>query len=965
MRENFYFQNTYKRYLNLTQAEIDSLGYTDASQYLTVLTQFRPSIQLKTLFKLILTRAGFSYTSSFIDGDYFGKLFMTTGGHLEASAVPTTNSNTSPSGLCYVATNQIWGEFNITNNDCYNDGTISGYFPLTLNTPFTDEGLPSDADGIWNNTEFYFTKTDYTMENVEIYTQLQWSNMTTCYQYNMGIIFQLESYDTTTGQPLYNDDGEIILYGGGIINTDLPGTYYSGVQPCPKTISLAMMPVGAKARIKMTVMGLKRQNTGLPGLVRLGISDTFIFSSFMQINWNGYSIDIFGGTVDVPSCIDPDLKQKDFLKDLVQRFNLVIVTDPNDDSNLIIEPYNDYIGDGEIKQWTNKLDLSKEVIVKDTTELQKKVINLSDQEDQDIANKEIKEFHQNLNVFGHIRIEDWNNEYAKGEMKNDSIFSPYINGMIYRNANVTALSHISNMAVQYEFTVEQAENETKNPIKKTKSKLFFYNGEATPTKDALGNSVTYNLHNSNPATGVITAYEFTTFPLCTPFNIDTNASTYNLTLDQKSLYWNATPPIVGDLECFSYSNPSGNWFNGSLFGYYWRDYLTGIYSKDARIMVAYINLDAYDIFQFQFNDEVFIKDTYWRILKIENYQVGQKASTKVTFIKSLDTKSNCNGCTDVLGTVNNGGDSNFTGDATTGVGVYVWCPEDNPDCSPLITGDQDGYYTSPECCNCNGGYVMWNQTANASQGLYPCQTMAGSPPIRLTNKQGIRSIFNSGTLKGIFSGKLAGQIPFIIGSNNNKYSEPIFPFMSDDSVIKYQITQKTTSALDGESHKMVVLGRTVGTTKGYAYPRGNKYDKPLIIPTDTNIIMRIKGISSVIDSKDASYPVGSTEAFAYYTAFKSGLTSFEQLGTAGGQVEFSLKESGAGAVCSLYIDVVDGLIEFGLICSQANIIRLWELSVEMDINRIPNLTHNSAENNAVFQNGDNIRLQNLDYLVWN
>ncbi len=42
-------------------------------------------------------------------------------------------------------------------------------------------------------------------------------------------------------------------------------------------------------------------------------------------------------------------------------------------------------------------------------------------------------------------------------------------------------------------------------------------------------------------------------------------------------------------------------------------------------------------FNFKFNDEIFIRDTWWRILKYKNYQVGQKVSTKTTLIKINDT----------------------------------------------------------------------------------------------------------------------------------------------------------------------------------------------------------------------------------------------------------------------------------------------------------------------------------------
>ena len=86
-----------------------------------------------------------------------------------------------------------------------------------------------------------------------------------------------------------------------------------------------------------------------------------------------------------------------------------------------------------------------------------------------------------------------------------------------------------------------------------------------------------------------------------------------------------------------------------MYGLYWKQYLDGVYGVDARLMECYLNLNEVDIFNFKFNDEVFIKDTYYRIIEISNYQVGAKASTKVKLLKSLDTISTGNDCGYVLG----------------------------------------------------------------------------------------------------------------------------------------------------------------------------------------------------------------------------------------------------------------------------------------------------------------------------
>ena len=373
-------------------------------------------------------------------------------------------------------------------------------------------------------------------------------------------------------------------------------------------LSLENMPLGSAACITMEAFNFVKSG----GTAKMDLGNLASYSSGGLTLYNvgcgniynniiiNFSATTYGSEIDVAACIDPEITQKDFLKDIIQRFNLIISSDANDEGNLIIEPYNDFIGSGEIKYWTDKLDLSKEIVVKDTTSLQKKTVKLSDQEDVDLYNKSIKERYPEVNVFGHLKIDDIGNDFATGEFKNQSIFSPFINSQVYQDDNEQNGTFLSNMTVQYEFSYEEKDGVFENSKKVTKPKLFYYNGSPTNVIDTTGNTVTYYLHNAAPS---VTAYSFTQYPVCTPFDITPTANgSYTLTTANKSLYWNATPPLVGNLTIFNYTNDLGNWFNNTLYGYYWKPYLDNIYSSNARIMECHLNLDEVDIFNFSFAD---------------------------------------------------------------------------------------------------------------------------------------------------------------------------------------------------------------------------------------------------------------------------------------------------------------------------------------------------------------------------
>ena len=953
-KPNFYYDPNdttddggHNKYLLMDSGDISGMGVEDALNYIVPITQFRPSIQIKTLFKLILARAGFSYTSTFIDGSYFGKIYMTTGNELAGVGLPTSSTVQQPAGTSVAGEiTSSWSQWVLSSStpgfeSCHE----VDYITMPISTVVSD-----DATTIWNTAQNTFTKLYPTMEGLTIRHRTGTANLKTgelCDSDSIKFDVIIEGTDGT----IYSQT-----------TRNVPNTIDQQTTEHIYTMDITAMPVGAAARIKMRRYAFEPNNLASDMTFTLAIDQSYTSADLdtkLVINWAEFNQGVYGATINVPACIDSSITQKDFLKDLIERFNLVVIADPDDASNIIIEPYNDYLSQSTLIDWTEKLDTSKEIIVRDTTPLQKKTINLTDLEDVDLCNKTIKETAPTTNVFGHLNITETNNDFATGEMKNNPIFSPYINQKVFRgDDNLQDPSYLVNMAVQYEFTYTQVEGGYENPTEATKSKLFWYNGLATTVKDSGDNTKTYYLHNN--VSNTITPYSFTTYPVCTPFDITPSSDAYTLTQANRSLYWNSTPPIVGELDIFNYEDESGSWFNNSLYGYYWKQYLDGVYGVDARLMECYLNLNEVDIFNFKFNDEVFIKDTYYRIIEISNYQVGAKASTKVKLLKSLDTISTGNDCGYVLGTLN--------GSNTFWNYFYYWCPSSEPTCTPSVTsGDYSGLVAPPACCLGVGGFPNYNYTGFAAQGLYLCGVNAGSIPIRLQNILRFRTLFNVGQLKSMFYEKLGGlNKPLMIGTGNTKYATPLINSFGNDIAIKYTNKRKGLPPIEGESHRMVLTGFTDGNTRGYSYPEGTKNARKIYLPPDCTTIIRVKGTATVVGGTSSTYVVGYTEGFAYYTAFKNISASVTQLSTAGGQQEFSIREGANPTTCTLYISTGDGgELKFGLDDSQTDTKRVWSLSVDIDVQQIYSIGLPYDENWALYQNGENIQFQNYKLMIWN
>jgi hypothetical protein len=207
-----------------------------------------------------------------------------------------------------------------------------------------------------------------------------------------------------------------------------------------------------------------------------------------------------------------------------------------------------------------------------------------------------------------------------------------------------------------------------------------------------------------------------------------NYSQVNADIDDEDLNWAPEVPPHPII-----TNPYNN-----LFNKYWRSYMNALYSPDARIMEASFALDLKDILTFKFSDKVWIQDSYWRILEINDYKVGNYESTKVKLLKIVEETEDCSG-TPVSVSVN--GEVNF---------------ED---------ANGDPIASTQDCCSRysynwdEANAICWAFTLNGNRPLPPTTGNATNPAPRIikTARQ-TRSIVNS---------TIDGESVSIIDGNKN------------------------------------------------------------------------------------------------------------------------------------------------------------------------------------------------------
>ena len=1008
-RRRFYFKDDSDGwYLGKDQDALD-----DSQAYTVPITQFRPAIQLKEMIKIILGKIGLSYTSNFIDSEYFSKIFMTTGGHLAGSPVPILEDSTTvvTDGQVIVgyAEDSSWGmmgteaaPLTYEEQEQYQFDEDENYtlqYALIPDTVVANDGDLYDAD------KNYFIKAHPTQNYMTIKHRIETARIQRVIDdeasNECGFTFTITLYRCNSDGSLYVNAAGNNVYVAPIITKHMAGPDVSNCvswhkEWCEHTIDISNVYQGRKFRPVVRVsefymMSANPYNTyaglslGMPCTGDCGDDDPILtcatgssldcLSTVITMNYDGYDLGEYDATRDVPACIDPELKQKDFFKDLIQRFNLVVTTNPNDPSNIVIEPYDTYLGSGTIRHWTDKLDLSKEVLVKDTSSLQKQHISFTDKEDIDLYNKEIATRHEWANVYGHLEITETNNNWAKGELKNEPMFAPYINGWPFKGSTGTqgyqteevAGTDLHNMAIQYEFSYNDDDNEIDIDYEKTQPKLFWYNGSPTAIQNNYGTAKTIYMHDY-AVTGW-TAFSFTEYPLCSPYELTPDATTNESTIGAttRSLYWDSwATPFIPDCTVFNWTEETPTNWNYTLYGYYWHAYLSSLHHPESRLMDCYLNLNAVDIFNFEFNDEIFIKDSYWRILKIHNYQVGVKASTKVTLIKVVDTLI--------------GSDCGYSiSDTGLFANTYLtWCPNTDTDCTPdVLSWAQPGLFVPQDCCYSRGGTPRFASqgTADAygyTNGELPCIAYQGSLPI---SKKMLSTNISIRNIQGIKSmGKralLAGTNNFSVGSGKTKGALPIMLPIKDDISIKYttEINKDDVIQLTGESHRIVLTGQTIGGVTSYAYPQGSSDNPSISLPNNSNVMIRVNAISTVTGGDDVSYPVGYTESMAYYTAFKMLNNTGTQIGTAGGVQEFAIAESAVRGSLAITLDTTEGQknrVLFGLVDGLGGTVqRVWALTVDFHIQIIPSLGAPLDTKDALYQDFSYIQLQNFRNLLWN
>lgn len=577
--------------------------YNGNTTYYTTI-DFQPAIYLKSYIDAAFNEIQYSYESDFLNSDYFKSLIIPFNGEkiknnlidvdnrkfqvgwtgatdsylLSASTTATTYSS-SGATLNYNADNNM----TIPYYDSGNTYNVSNYRFTSPSNQIYDFRFKIKADVWMTNPHAQQIKLwdafgNATLVNPKLYCQAK--------LYKNGVVLE-------TSAPLFNYSFSPTLSVGSTIQSTVTlDTTFAGVQAgINDYFELRLFPFVQNPLNSSWRLGTL--STG--AIANPNFNIRFDLSQSGQTAGNNFFINqphvgelIDGDTVELNEFIPKNVKIKDLFSSVLKMHNLYVEQDKNFENKLLIKTREQYYSGNTAIDWTQKLALDKDINIKFIPELQNKDLILTYKQDSDDFNKYY--FDNTKEVYGQKKY-IFDNDFLSGEKKVELIFSPT---PIKNNGFGLPVSAILSQSPKNNIRVLQKPNTWISHESKTWNYNYITTGGSTST--ATFSTYPYAGHFDRPK-----------FP--------------------------TTDINFGETSFLMYDE-YGNITDNNLANNYYFNQVDQM--LDGKLMTAYFDLDYIDILNLKFSDKVFIKDNYYIINKISDYDPINNGLTKVELLKIDD-----------------------------------------------------------------------------------------------------------------------------------------------------------------------------------------------------------------------------------------------------------------------------------------------------------------------------------------
>lgn len=299
-----------------------------------------------------------------------------------------------------------------------------------------------------------------------------------------------------------------------------------------------------------------------------------------------------------------NIKQIDFINSIVNMFNLYLYQDKVNPKKIFIEPRDRFYDTTQFLNWSDKLDISKEIEHTPIVERYKRIF-MSYKSDKDFYNTLYNS--QTKEIYGQFEYLT-GDEFSTSEKKVEVIFSPTTLNMYQINDGTLDPTHIYSKIY-----------DPKQPITTETSGKVESNIRILYRKTLTNNTNNFWIKTNS---GI---FSFNVFPYAGHLDDPTNSS-LDLSFDKPRFLF--------------YDNEFG-YTDNNLYKEYYEQFFEEIYGPESKIITAYVYLNSQDILDFDYRKLIYIDNIssgspgYFRVNKIE-YDPSNKQSYKVELIKVLN-----------------------------------------------------------------------------------------------------------------------------------------------------------------------------------------------------------------------------------------------------------------------------------------------------------------------------------------
>jgi hypothetical protein len=561
------------------------MPYNNTNQYNA--NDFKPAIYAKTYWDRIFAVAGFTYTWADIASAHFDKLLIPYNG----------DTNDQDYNDYRVEATNTWTTTNVQAtgfNNTFSEIVDSGWTELI------------DTQGIFDPTLGEYTSpfnTNALAGEHYIYTLTVGGNITL--DNNSGAV----AYSANGGFTSYTvfvrvqvaGYGQATVYGSIVslspfVFPDIP-TGNTTILTFSDTFNIPAATNGviagiSSADIQVLEVGVRVTSSSLNLLTPLWYDVTFTtpaavnvildLTSINMVILPSNNIQVTGGTLTMNQYVPVEIKQSDFVKSILQMYNLYVEQDIDNPYNLVLRHRDEYYDSGAEKDWSEKLakDRGQDLIF--LPDLTKKKLKLTYEADEDDYNKIYTQL--TGEIYGQIEY-TFDNEYVKDVETQALLFSPTPVYYTPFGAYVPAV-------------IGSAPN--------TNIRILYDGGEQVCGPFDIVDF------------GTTGQYGVTTYPMLGHFN-NALTPTFDINFGTNDYYFYEPVSLTAN----------------NLYNLYWRRTVNQI--NVGKMLVAMFDLDEVDIQSLKLNDKIYIDNSWWNINKIADYNANNNQLTKVELI-SIDTE---------------------------------------------------------------------------------------------------------------------------------------------------------------------------------------------------------------------------------------------------------------------------------------------------------------------------------------